>query len=266
MANVYDVETALAALIQTAVYPNGTAAPSVANCDVRLYPGEPLPGTLDPDLLARKAHVTVFPGTSRYTTRFETDWQSALLNIQTLFVSTDFATLTVTITGTVTVPQTVMVIVDGTGYAYAVVAGDTLNSIAATLANAIPGATANANVLTVATAKSLDAQISIQGTTGRELARELRTMRISIWAPTPAVRATLGNAINVYLASVYRFILPDNYYAHLMFTGSHEYDILEKVLCYKREVFFDCEYAVTQTLTTATVADNIVNVVRVFEI
>ena len=61
MADQSDVAATLAAMIAAALYPNGTNQPSVVGAPVIVYPGWPNPQTLDADMAAGKAHVSVFP-------------------------------------------------------------------------------------------------------------------------------------------------------------------------------------------------------------
>src|SRR5215472_3687591 len=50
MADLSDVTAFLSGLAAQAVYPNGTSQPSVANMDVRIYEGWPIPAQLDLDM------------------------------------------------------------------------------------------------------------------------------------------------------------------------------------------------------------------------
>jgi hypothetical protein len=61
MADISEVADALAAVIETAAYPNGIGQPSVGECDVIIYQGWPDPETLEHDLAAGKVHISIFP-------------------------------------------------------------------------------------------------------------------------------------------------------------------------------------------------------------
>ena len=70
MADVSDVLSLLSGMAAAAVYPNGTAQPSVCNADIKVYPGWPVPNVLDTALAAGKLHISVYPlGTERKTSR-----------------------------------------------------------------------------------------------------------------------------------------------------------------------------------------------------
>jgi hypothetical protein len=61
MASVEDVANALSLLIQTAAYPTGINNPSVANVDITICFGWPIPAVLDELILAGKALVSIYP-------------------------------------------------------------------------------------------------------------------------------------------------------------------------------------------------------------
>lgn len=261
MSDVYEVENALAILCQMAVYPNGTSSASVAGCDIRIYPGWPIPASLDTDLTARKAHISIFPTSiSRSTTRFDTTSQVVSINSPTLTLTVNTALTQVTVGGTVSVPQSCMVIVNGNGYSYIVQANDTLQTIASGIAARIPGASASGAVVTINNACwSLNGRVGVTGNTVQEFAREERVFMISIWAPTPLIRYQLGNAILVLLGSTFRIGMPDGYFASLKFRNTREEDHIQKAKCYRRDVNFAVEYAATLGGTNYAITQNIVN-------
>jgi hypothetical protein len=260
MADIYDVQTALTNLAQTAIYPNGTSQPSVANCNVAIFPGWPIPDSLDADLAALNAQVSIFPeDVTRVTTRFDTTWYTTQQNTQTLFLSANSTAGTVTITGSVSLPQSCMIILNNVGYSYGVLANDTLNSIATKLAALIPGATSALNVITLTDIITLAVSVIVTGTSVREVAREKRMFMVTVWAPTPLIRSQIASAITSLFAATYRIAMPDGFAAQLSYSGSREMDILEKEACYRRDIHMIVEFATTQSATNYTIGDNIVN-------
>ncbi len=261
MSDIYEVENALAILTQMAVYPNGIGQPSVSNCDVRIYPGWPIPASLDADLTARKANISIFPtNMSRATTRFDTTSQTISINSATLVLTVNTAITQVTVSGTVSVPQTCMVIVNGNGYSYVVQETDTLSTIAAGIASRIPGATSSDAIVTINNACwSIVARVGVTGNTAQEFAREERVFMISIWAPTPIVRYQLGNAILTLLGSTFRIGMPDGYFASLKFRSTYEQDHIQKMKVYRRDINFAVEYAITLGGNNYTITDSFAN-------
>src|ERR1700722_1667350 len=78
MSDISDVLVMLANTVSAVLYPNGTTnmdgtnKPSIVGSDIVIYPGWPASDNLDKDLLAGKAHVSVFPkGDDRNTTRYK---------------------------------------------------------------------------------------------------------------------------------------------------------------------------------------------------
>jgi len=260
MADILDVQNVLAGLVANAVYPNGTSMPSVGNCPIRIYPGWPLPGSLDADLAAGIVNVSIFPRTATPTTRFDVDWQTLDINEATLDLAINPSLSSITVTGTVATPQTVMTHYNGIGYAYAVQANDTLNSIATGISIVVPGASSTGNVVTVIGAHSLQCNISTAGTSLQEVGREDRWLCITVWASTPALRSTIGSAIISALALTFRISLPDGSTGQVKFKNSQEYDLGEKTRYYKRDINFIVEYAFTNVATYYTITDNIVNI------
>lgn len=260
MSDIYDVQVVLSQLAQQAVYPNGLSSPSIANCDVRIFPGWPLPNTLDSDLTNRKAQISIFPSNmARATTRFQTLWDTVSINEPTLSLNVNNNQISVD--GAVSTPQSCMVFVNSIAYSYGVLPDDTLESIAAGLAAEIPYATAIGNVVTVGNNPYyIFTRVIVAGQSVRELAREMRMMFVTIWAPTPQIRSIIGNAVNVLFSATYRPVMPDGTYAQLSYSGSREEDLLEKVKCYRRDLHFIVEYAITQTESNYSIGSSIANI------
>lgn len=256
MSDLYDVQTALANLAQSAIYPNGANNPSIVNRSVRIFPGWPIPAKLDSDLIAGNVQISIFPqDVARVSTRFQTDWYVTQQNSPTLGMTVNNSLGTVTITGTVSLPQACMIIYNGVGYSYGVVSGDTLNSIATNLASLIPGATALGHVITLANPFSITTKIIISGTTGREVAREKRMFIVAVWAPSPLIRSQIASAITSLFAATYRIAMPDGFAAQLSYSGSREMDSLEKVACYRRDIHIIVEFATTQSETDYSIGE-----------
>ena len=61
MASIEDIGNALSDIIQDAVYPNGIEHESVANCDIGIMTGWPVPKVLDDELKKGHAVVSIYP-------------------------------------------------------------------------------------------------------------------------------------------------------------------------------------------------------------
>lgn len=256
MATITDIYEALITQITNAIYPNGTAQPSIINTDVTRRPGYPDPNRLDVLLSQGKAHVAVdlVPNMQRNKTRFLLAWETVSIEIATLFLTVS-NNQTITVTGSVTAGENCLVCVNAVNYIYTVMAGDTLNSIASALSALIPNASAVNNIITINGAYKISTFIGTQGTAIRELKRQEAIFQVSIYAPTPDTREILGAAIETLLAE------PENFYleffndkpARIIWHGTQDYDALQKVLIYKRVINYCIEYATTKKVIYNTV-------------
>lgn len=267
MADLSDVLVKLEDLITQAVYPNGIDQPSVAGVGVVIEQGWPIRSKLDISLTMGNAHVSVFPtNKERVVTKFE----RVFIPIQKTPATISATVLgqTVTIGGVVTIPpaQAVMVIVNNIGYAYQVLESDTLNSIASSLANIIPSATAVESVITIPIAKKLIARITTPYSAGQELGRQERVFMITVWAPNPTIRTLLGSAIDVFFRLNYRIVLSDDYFAQVFYSGVRDTDILQKSKIYRRDLDYNIQYATTRVEEFTTITDSFAQTELVYDI
>jgi len=259
MADLSDVLNTIAQNLVTPIYPNGIDMPSIAGVQVTIGEGWPIRSQLDKDLQAGNAHVSVYPTDfERVMTKFQRDYQPNTVTAATL-VLTVSGTTSITITGTVTIPQTVVVVLNNVGYAYVVLSGDTLDTIATNTAALLPSATATGNVITLTNCYRLVARISVPYTASQEIARMDRILMISVWAPNPVIRATLGAAINIYMMENYRVPMVDNFFAQVFYHSDPWTDQLEKSLIYRRDLKYIIQYATTVTNTFISIADPFLN-------
>lgn len=266
MADINDVETALVNLIAAALYPNGTSQASAAGVPVVVYPGWPTASRLDADLLAGKSHVTVFAaGVERNTTRTARTWQQQTLNTSTLQLAV--AGQTITVGGAMPVPFTPHVLnlmINGLPHPYQVLATDTLASIAAALAALIavdvPGTAAAGAVITLPVGARINAaRVGVTGTAIRELRRQERAFRISIWSDTPDHRRAIAGIADVALGAVDRMTMPDGSTARLIYQSSMDVDAQQKAKLYRRDFMYSVEYATTQVETETQITQEQLN-------
>lgn len=260
MADVIDVQNALVALAAQFLYPNGTAQACAAGVPVRIYAGWPQANSLDSDLAAGIAHVSIYPTRiERNTTRYPKDWQTLAINAATLTLTA--AGLQITVGGAMPAQffaQNVMAMVNGQPYVYATQAGDTLTSIATGLATAIaagvPGTSSAGAVITLPAGALIDAvRVGATGTSIREIRRQERVFQIIIWADTPAHRDAIAAVIDPALADMPRITLADQSAARLIYRDSPIMDGLQKEKLYRRDLHYMVEFATTQTATDAQV-------------
>ncbi|HEX4261019.1 MAG TPA: hypothetical protein VHY76_07945 [Acetobacteraceae bacterium] len=247
MADVSDVETALAGVISAVLYPNGTAAASAIGATCRVYRGWPVGSALAADLAAGVVNVTVFPvsGATRNTTR----WQ------QTWLTSPVAPTLTVTVLGETATfggsadpGQLAGLLADNVPAAYRTGAGDTPALVAAALAaqiRAVRVVQVSGASVTIPGAASLIAR-SVADAPGLLAVRQQQQMiRITAWCPTPALRDQACVAIDAALAAA-RFIqLPDGSTGHHRMVSTASNDRGEDAATYRRDLVYAVDYPTT---------------------
>lgn len=258
MADLVDVENALVSQIAQVLYPTGVSgptAPSITGVPVVIYAGWPTSSNLDADLLALsknppngKIHVTVFPpkGMERNTTRYiSRQWQQVAPVVQTLTMTINGQT--VTVGGTVSIPQNVMMMVGYQPYIYAVQAGDTLASIAVSLAALVPGASAAAGVITLPSSAILTAaRVGATAQAIKEIRRQEKIFMISVWADTPAHRDATVQAIDVAFADLAFLPFADTSAGRMIYKSTNVDDQQSKANLYRRDLYYTVEYGTYQ--------------------
>lgn len=261
MADLSDVTQALVALVAAAVYPNGTAAPSVTGAPTRIYEGWPVPRQLDEELQAGAVNVSIYPlPGEQLTTRYLNDGEDVLA-ISAPKLQATVAGQTIALSGQIpqaSDPHTLVALVNGQPYEYAVQATDTMAQaaagLAARIASGVPGTSAAGTVVTVpAPARILAARVSTTGTYAREVRRQARNFQITIWAPSPELRTATARAIDPVLADTEFLALYDQR-ARLRYVSSPISDGGQQDRAWRRDLIYMVDYGTTLTTTTATVA------------
>jgi len=213
MADISDVMAGLVTTVAGILFPGVSYTPgafaTTGGVSTKVYRGWPTSERLDEDVATGRAHVSVFAdgGVSRDVTRYMPTTRIKAERAATLTVSV--AGRVVTIGGTITAGDVIGITVGdraaGTFYGYAVTAQDTLATIAAQFAAAIPGSVAAQSgaawTVTVA-APAVSARVTGPITTATEVRRQVQGVRVTVWAPTPPIRDALGSAIDAGIAGL----------------------------------------------------------------
>lgn len=261
MADLSDVTQALVALVAAAVYPNGTAAPSVTGAPTRIYEGWPVPRQLDEELQAGAINVSVYPlPGEQLTTRYLNDGED-VLSISTPKLSASLTGQVITLSGQIPAaddPHTLLAIVNGQPYEYAIKATDTMAQaaagLAARIATGVPGTTSAGAAITVPAAGRIRAvRVAVTGSFVREVRRQARNFQITIWAPSPELRAQAAGAIDPVLADTEFLTLPDQK-ARLRYVASPISDGGQQDRAWRRDLIYMVDYGTTVQRSTTTVA------------
>jgi len=262
MSDISEVLDILATQIAGHVYPNGTGQPSVTGQTVKVYPGWPTSSSLDKDLQNDVVNVSIFPiGPERNTTRYAP--KSQVMSVVAATLTLTAAGNTIAVGGAMPAPFTphnMAVLIDGKAFIYPVQATDSLTSIATGLAALIaqtwPGTTSSGAVITLQAGATVQAaRVGTTGTTSTEWERQSQRVQITVWAPDPTTRTQVGKAIKAGFAQISFLTMPDGFGARCRSTGQMPTlsDLLEKAKAYRRDLFYDIEYATTVEQQVATV-------------
>lgn len=259
MADLSDVQATLVTLISGILYPNGTSQPSLTGGPVKVAAGWPIGTCLDSDLGASPSvtNVSVFPTTSRNTTRYLD--QEKELSVQTPTLGLVVSGQTVTVTGSAPGagnPHNLCVFANGKPYVYQASATNTLATAAAGLVAAIaadfPGTSRSGAVITLTSSARIGAvRTGVTGTYGQVTRNQEQIFQIGIWAADPATRDLVAKTVDLGLSKLLRFTLPDTSICKLTWKNSVQSDKYQKQTLYRRDLFYACEYA-TVDIETAT--------------
>ena len=193
MPDQADIEQALAAL--------GAEALRDDPAEVRIYRGWPRAASLEADLMAGRAHLSVTPGgAARDATRYPVEWQGSV-PVPTLTAVADGEA--VTFGGAAGPGQVAGLRVDGVAYAYRLRDGDTPGAVAAELAGLVRAdrpAELHGTAVLLPGCQDVLARVVADGAGGTELRRRQQPMRMTLWCPTPDVRDRLACSLDVAVA------------------------------------------------------------------
>lgn len=260
------VETAFAKQIEAALYPGGTAAPSILNRTIRIFRGWPNQSALDADLAAGRLNVSVFPDPmhQRNTTRYPAEYQITATVLPTLTVST--TATTATFGGSADPGQLVGLLVDNIAAVHRTQSRDTPELVAAILASDLGPykfAMVAGPTVTLPGAHQLIARVVCDQPACIETRRQRQLFRLSAWCPDPATRDACATAIDAALSDTTFLAFADGTYGNLRFHSSVVFDQHQDAALYRRDLVYAVDYATTLTTSLpamlfgdATIAPN----------
>lgn len=254
MADQADVESALAAIVANAVYPDGVSVPSVTGNVCRIYRGFPNTPALDADLAVGVVNVTVMAsaGAVKNVTRYPRQWVSVTPVVQVLSVAVTGQAAV--FSGTCAVGQLAGIKVNGAVYPYAVQANDSPATVASNIAALLRAAGwvvdyAGAAV-GVPGAETFTARVVSGAGSLQEIKRQQQDFKITLWCPDPASRDAVAPVIDEALADLKFIPLADGSYARLIFAGSVAQDNAGDATLYRRDLTYGVEYPTTLAQVT----------------
>lgn len=257
MADISDVETAIANIVAAVLYPNGTAQPSIIGVDCKVERGWPVPEELQVDIAAGKLTVSVFPmAMERNTTRFFLEDHT--LNIPAPTITAVISGATVTFGGIVGATENVGVTLGDWAaasqtFVYQTLPADTLTNIAAQIAALMVAAgiaaTSIGPVLTLPATAAASAMVGVFGTSWMEYKRQERAIMVSLWCPNFTMRDQAAPIIDLALVQNEHLTLADGSGARMVYQRSMISDERQTLNIYRRDLIYMVEYG-TNVITT----------------
>jgi hypothetical protein len=244
MADISEVEQAVANNLTSVIYPSGSSQSSIIGVLCRIYRGWPNSATLNTDLSAGSVNITVVTDNDfgRTTTRYLPEWQTTLSEPG---VTASAAGQTITISGIPSVGDAIGALIDGAAYAYRVQAGDSPGLIASNISRLIQAnrpATAQGFAVTVPGAGSISIRVVCDNSTSFESRRQEKDVRIICWCPTPQIRDSIAAAIDAAIDQMSFLALSDSTNARVVYRNTTSYDQAQNALLYRRDLVYTVEY------------------------
>lgn len=230
--------------------PGGYQPYSVVTSDVlgqpfRLYRGWPDDNVMVNDLLAGVTNISVFslPG-QRNTTRFLRQHMDQVVEVPTPTMTASINGNQVTFTGSGSASETISVSIGhNAGMAQRLTDSSTPQSVAATFAAGLAGASASNGVLTLDTQSPVGCVVGMDVRSLQEVHRQCGCWKVTIWAPDPTTRDNFSGLIDPNLQALDRFFFADGSCSGpIIGAGFLVDDVPEKQHLWKRDLHYDVEY------------------------
>lgn len=250
MADLCDVEAAVAAAILAACTAGGGPFPLLGGVAVRVYRGTPELMALTQDAGSCVVDIAVFPIAD--ATRNTTRWGS-MTTISAIAggLSVTMAGQTATFAGVAVAGELAGVLVNGQPFVYQAQAGDSADLVAAALAQNVRAThivTVQGSSLTVPGAITLVARSAGVASIFEECARQEQDFRVSVFAPTPSARDSVCRAMGPALSMIAFLALADGTAGRFRYQRTASFDADQVASIYRRDIVYSVEYSTTATL------------------
>ena len=287
MADISDVTAYLASQAALAVYPTGSSNPSIAPVmpgfsapmDVRIFEGWPMPDQIDMDVAGEimntatppvriprangpAANVSIYPLQGVNTTPFQVQNNTYVITPPSYGMTlTSIVGSVITIAGQPNAAEYLTIVADRQ-FVYSS-GGANTTAILAALATAAqvnyPTATSTATTLTIPYGYQIEVRIGGQATLGIATHRQCKSVMVTTWAPTHGARNTIAAAIDNFLKRTLTAAMPDTSIAKIIYSHDSQTDEMETMTIYRRDLFYDVEYATVWEFPGYVVTAPVVN-------
>ncbi|MDI9222142.1 hypothetical protein QMZ30_14650 [Pantoea sp. EA-12] len=259
MASVDDVSQYLAKRVADVLYPGGSLLPGIVNAPVKIYPGWPASLPLQSDIESGGAHVSVWPlpAERKVNCALGRSYQQLAKGMPTLKLwVTDCA---IAVSGVASALTNVQVRLNGKKFIFHFRTGTTAEHVVNSLQQHLPHAFAMMGRVIISVVNQLSISVTTAGTAVRELRRQIKEFQVTVWAPSPQLRNTIGTAIDAVLSEHCHIDLGDGVPAQMFYARQFDSDAAENWHVYRRDLIFSVNFATTQTVSAPEVTDIAVN-------
>lgn len=260
MASVDEVSQYLAKRVADVLYPGGSLLPGIVNAAVKIYPGWPVSLTLQSDIESGNAHVSVWPlpAERRVNCALGRPYKTLARGKPTLQLRvTDSA---IAVSGVVSALTNVQIRLNGKNFIFHFRAGTTAEQVVHILQLHLPHAFIMMSRVIIPVVNHLSITVTTAGTAVRELRRQIKDFQITVWAPTPQLRNTIGTALDAALSEHCHIDLGDGVPAQMFYARQFDSDSAENWHVYRRDLIFSVNYATTQTISAPEVTETAVTI------
>lgn len=258
MASVDDVARFLARRVADVVYPGGSQLPGIVNSAVKIYPGWPAPGDLQQDIDKGGVHISVWPLSTERKIGSALGGPCCVITKGKPTLQFTVNGSSIGVTGMASALTNVRVSVNGKAFTFHFRAGTTAEQAITELCKALPKSFTVLSRVCILMAEHLSVSVTTAGTAVKELHRQIKDFQITVWAPVPGLRESIGSAIDAALSEQCHIDLNDGAPAQLLYARQFDSDRSENWHVYRRDLIFSVNYATTHTITAPEVTKTVV--------
>jgi hypothetical protein len=266
VADISDVTRLLETLATSAIYPNGATSPSIANMDVRIFEGWPIPAQLDLDMAGqvlagtppvptprprgKVANVSIYPMPGATANVFQIlDDTYTIVNPNYGLAAPIVTDDKITVTGAPVPGEYLTIILDNANVASSsqpTLVGILNDLVAQVKTLGYSATTDGVSSITIDGWAYMTVRQGSVGTLAKVTHRQRAGVMVTVWAPDHTTRTTLAAAIDVLVKQNLVNSLPDTSQCVLTYDRTNLSDEMQAQTIYRRDLVYEAEYATLQ--------------------